>query len=48
MYRLVATIELAPWEITPMLSVAAPRYWARRSVAGAKAVHWKVAQQRRH
>src|SRR5271170_6310278 len=30
-----------------MTSVAAPRYWARRSAEGAKGCLWKVAQQRR-
>jgi hypothetical protein len=36
-YRREATVELASWEISPRLSVAAPRYWARRSITGAKA-----------
>src|SRR5260370_650805 len=47
MYRLAATIELAPWKIAPMFSVAAPRYWARRSVTGAKGRLWKSPRQRR-
>src|SRR5438132_4954164 len=36
MYRLLATIELAPWRISPIASVAAPRYWAWRSAGRAK------------